>query len=78
MDVRRLGDTGPLVSVVGLGCNNFGMRVDEAGTARVVGAALDAGGRSNQKPMSRYEQRPTPSQPTNISARWFASTSISI
>ena len=43
MDVRRLGNTGPLVSVVGLGCNNFGMRVDEAATAKVVGAALDAG-----------------------------------
>jgi len=43
VDVRRLGDTGPEVSVVGLGCNNFGMRVDEAATAKVVGAALDAG-----------------------------------
>jgi len=35
---------GPLeVSVVGLGCNNFGRRVDEAGTRAVVDAALDAG-----------------------------------
>jgi aryl-alcohol dehydrogenase-like predicted oxidoreductase len=31
------------VSVVGLGCNNFGMRIDEAATARVVDAALEAG-----------------------------------
>ena len=31
------------VSVVGLGCNNFGTRIDEAATAEVVGAALDAG-----------------------------------
>jgi aryl-alcohol dehydrogenase-like predicted oxidoreductase len=31
------------VSVVGLGCNNFGMRIDAAETARVVAAALDAG-----------------------------------
>jgi aryl-alcohol dehydrogenase-like predicted oxidoreductase len=38
-----LGDAGPMVSVVGLGCNNFGMRVDEAATAKVVAAALDAG-----------------------------------
>jgi aryl-alcohol dehydrogenase-like predicted oxidoreductase len=30
------------VSVVGLGCNNFGGRVDEAGTRAVVDAALDA------------------------------------
>jgi aryl-alcohol dehydrogenase-like predicted oxidoreductase len=31
------------VSVVGIGCNNFGTRLDEAGTAGVVAAALDAG-----------------------------------
>ncbi|HZQ85180.1 MAG TPA: aldo/keto reductase [Acidimicrobiales bacterium] len=43
MEQRRLGETGPMVSVVGLGCNNFGMRVDEAATAKVVSAALDAG-----------------------------------
>jgi aryl-alcohol dehydrogenase-like predicted oxidoreductase len=31
------------VSRVGLGCNNFGGRVDREGTRRVVAAALDAG-----------------------------------
>lgn len=31
------------VSVVGLGCNNFGGRVDAAGTAKVVHAAVDVG-----------------------------------
>lgn len=31
------------VSVVGLGCNNFGRRLDAAQTDRVVNAALDAG-----------------------------------
>jgi aryl-alcohol dehydrogenase-like predicted oxidoreductase len=31
------------VSVVGLGCNNFGRKLDTDGTARVVQAALDAG-----------------------------------
>jgi aryl-alcohol dehydrogenase-like predicted oxidoreductase len=31
------------VSVVGLGCNNFGRRLDHTGTAAVVHAALDAG-----------------------------------
>ena len=31
------------VSIVGLGCNNFGGRVDLAGTKAVVDAALDAG-----------------------------------
>jgi len=40
---RRLGDSGIEVSVVGLGCNNFGRRVDLEGTRAVVDAALDAG-----------------------------------
>jgi aryl-alcohol dehydrogenase-like predicted oxidoreductase len=40
---RRLGTEGPEVSVVGLGCNNFGMRVDLEGTRAVVDAALDSG-----------------------------------
>ncbi len=40
---RSLGVLGPEVSVVGLGCNNFGRRVDVAGTRAVVDAALDEG-----------------------------------
>jgi aryl-alcohol dehydrogenase-like predicted oxidoreductase len=40
---RRLGSDGPEVSVVGLGCNNFGGRVDLDGTRAVVDAAIDAG-----------------------------------
>jgi aryl-alcohol dehydrogenase-like predicted oxidoreductase len=43
MRTRSLGAGGPDVSVVGLGCNNFGSRVDERGTRAVVDAALDAG-----------------------------------
>jgi aryl-alcohol dehydrogenase-like predicted oxidoreductase len=40
----RTRTLGPLeVSVIGLGCNNFGRRVDQAGTRAVVDAALDAG-----------------------------------
>src|SRR5215212_8426521 len=31
------------VSVAGLGCNNFGMRIDDDSSQRVVDAALDAG-----------------------------------
>src|SRR5215204_2524961 len=43
MRTRSLGTGGPGVSVVGLGCNNFGLRVDEQGTRAVVDAALEAG-----------------------------------
>jgi aryl-alcohol dehydrogenase-like predicted oxidoreductase len=43
MHLRRLGSDGPEVSVVGLGCNNFGMRVGLEGTRAVVDAALDVG-----------------------------------
>ena len=43
MRFRRLGNSGLHVSVVGLGCNNFGRRLDTAGTARVVDAAVDCG-----------------------------------
>ncbi|HVY11923.1 MAG TPA: aldo/keto reductase [Mycobacteriales bacterium] len=43
MRFRRLGDSGLTVSVVGLGCNNFGRRIDLDATREVVHAALDAG-----------------------------------
>lgn len=43
MKVRRLGNSGLKVSAVGLGCNNFGMRIDAAQTQAVVDAAIDAG-----------------------------------
>jgi aryl-alcohol dehydrogenase-like predicted oxidoreductase len=43
MRYRSLGDSGLLVSVVGLGCNNFGGRLGVAGASDVVDAAIDAG-----------------------------------
>jgi len=41
MDKRRIGSLE--VTIVGIGCNNFGRRIDAAATAAVVNAALDAG-----------------------------------
>jgi aryl-alcohol dehydrogenase-like predicted oxidoreductase len=41
MQSRRIGTLE--VSLVGLGCNNFGMRIDEPESVRVVHAAIDAG-----------------------------------
>jgi len=43
MRYRPLGQSGLLVSVVGLGCNNFGRRLDVDATRAVVDAAIDAG-----------------------------------
>ena len=43
MEHIELGDSGLTVSRVGLGCNNFGGRIDRDATAAVVEAALDAG-----------------------------------
>ncbi|MCU1494643.1 MAG: Aldo/keto reductase [Acidimicrobiaceae bacterium] len=41
MQTRRIGELD--VTVVGLGCNNFGGRIDAAATDAVVGAALEEG-----------------------------------
>ena len=41
METRKIGSLD--VSVVGLGTNNFGGRLDETRTAAVLHAALDAG-----------------------------------
>ncbi len=43
MEFRRLGDSGLVVSVVGLGTNNFGMKLDDKQSRDVVDAALDEG-----------------------------------
>ena len=41
METRSIGKLD--ASIVGLGCNNFGGRIDKAATQRVVSAALNAG-----------------------------------
>jgi aryl-alcohol dehydrogenase-like predicted oxidoreductase len=43
MEATRLGASGLDVSRVGLGCNNFGSRLDRAATRAVIDAALDEG-----------------------------------
>lgn len=43
MEQRRLGNSGLLVSAVGLGCNNFGGRIDLEATRKVVHKAIDLG-----------------------------------
>jgi aryl-alcohol dehydrogenase-like predicted oxidoreductase len=43
MRYRTLGDSGLQVSVVGLGCNNFGRRLDTDGARTVVDAAIEVG-----------------------------------
>ena len=43
MEQRNLGRSGLIVSAVGLGCNNFGGRVDRETTRAVVHKALDLG-----------------------------------
>jgi aryl-alcohol dehydrogenase-like predicted oxidoreductase len=43
MRFRRLGNSGLAVSVVGIGCNNFGTKMDAAQTQAVVDTAIDEG-----------------------------------
>ena len=43
MQERNLGSSGLRVSLVGLGCNNFGGRIDLEATRKVVHKALDLG-----------------------------------
>ncbi|MCK9519188.1 MAG: aldo/keto reductase, partial [Dehalococcoidia bacterium] len=43
MEYRNLGNSGLQISIVGIGCNNFGGRIDGDATQKVVDAALDQG-----------------------------------
>src|SRR6478609_6772217 len=43
MEHRPLGESGLMVSAVGIGCNAFGRRVDPAGVASILDAAEDVG-----------------------------------
>ncbi|WP_280463406.1 aldo/keto reductase [Nocardia carnea] len=43
MEYRQFGRSGLTVSALGLGCNNFGMRIDRRQSAAVVHRALDLG-----------------------------------
>lgn len=43
MEYRQLGNSGLRVSVIGMGTNQFGGKVDQAGVNAIIGAALDLG-----------------------------------
>jgi aryl-alcohol dehydrogenase-like predicted oxidoreductase len=43
VEIRNLGRSGLRVSAIGLGCNNFGGRIDLEATRRVIGKAIDLG-----------------------------------
>jgi aryl-alcohol dehydrogenase-like predicted oxidoreductase len=43
MEIRTLGQSGLRVSSIGLGCNNFGGRIDEAAAKAVIHKAFDVG-----------------------------------
>ena len=43
MEFRNLGASGLQVSAIGLGCNNFGGRIDQEATRKVIHTALDLG-----------------------------------
>ena len=43
MEIRNLGSSGLLVSSIGLGCNNFGGRIDLEATRAVIHKAIDLG-----------------------------------
>src|ERR1700683_5528723 len=43
MEIRNLGGSGLRVSVVGLGCNNFGQRIDLEASRKVIHKAIDLG-----------------------------------
>jgi aryl-alcohol dehydrogenase-like predicted oxidoreductase len=43
MEYRNLGNSGLQVSLVGLGCNNFGRRCDQDATSDIVHKAIDLG-----------------------------------
>ena len=43
MSYRPLGESGLMVSAVGIGCNAFGRRVDLAGVGELLDAAEDVG-----------------------------------
>ena len=43
MEIRNLGRSGLRVSAIGLGCNNFGGRIDLEATRKVIHKAIDLG-----------------------------------
>ena len=55
MEYKQLGRSGLKVSIVGLGCMNFGMMNDEAESAAIVDKAIELGGTDEGPPGPRGE-----------------------
>jgi aryl-alcohol dehydrogenase-like predicted oxidoreductase len=78
METRKIGSLS--VSVVGLGTNNFGFRMDEADVPAVVDAALDAGitffDTSDSYGRSERRVRRDPRRPRDLTGSNYHSVSI--
>jgi aryl-alcohol dehydrogenase-like predicted oxidoreductase len=64
VEQRNLGKSGLLVSVIGLGCNNFGGRIDFEASKRVVCKALDLG-------ITFFDEADTYGDPRGSSETWL-------
>ena len=64
MEQRNLGRSGLRVSAVGLGCNNFGSRIDFETTRKVVHKALDLG-------VTFFDTSDTYGDPSGSSETWL-------
>ena len=56
MEYRRLGHSGLQVSVIGLGTNNFGPRIDYPAAERVLRQAVDTGVETGQYGVAHFQQ----------------------
>ena len=71
MAYRQLGSSGLNVSVVGIGCNNFGFRIDEEASAAVVSAASKPASTCSTPRRATARVRSGSARPSSVTAtRW--------